>query len=701
MADEDRKRLKPSITTALVFGFGALIVVGMVVVLAISMWSAQKNTRSLLADNARLAMLSLIRETRRQLNPVMSTNAYVAELINAKRIDTDDAEDIATALLTAMAGAEQVYGMAFIHPDGSNIRVRRGVGRLPDAAVAATPLFAASIAEAREHRNPYWGRPIWLEGPKTTVISVRTPIWEGDTFRGVLVAGVAVNALSRFIARSSGGPLTGNRFILYGRDHVLAHTNMAAGGYKRHPDIPLPRLDEVDDRAVANIWNTENRGRLLFQLDSATKGHWARIDGDPHIFLYRQLTDFGDTPLLVGNYVGSDDGLGVELNRLVWSGVAAIAVILLCVAGAVVLGRRMSAPIRQLAEGSQAVAELDLESVPRLRPSRLRELDDAAAAFNRMTTGLRWFGTYVPRNLVDRLIERDAPFDSEEKTVTVMFTDIAGFATLSEHMPAAETAELLNTHFTILARCIEEEGGTVDKYIGDSVMAFWEPGADGPGVDRALRAADAIRAGVAAENVRRAGLGQPDVEVRIGIHTGPAIVGNIGAPGRMNYTLVGDTVNVAARLEQFCKDYSGRDGSTILISGETAALSSRRGALAALGRRAVRGRDGEIEVFSLLNKSGGSGLRPLRGLSPLPATQRQYPHGWPGGGEGRRRHQTRFKKKTARRAGRFRFDTNCRRSQPPRTVSSLAVAASTSSFSTSANSLTRRSSAASYICRSL
>jgi uncharacterized protein YneF (UPF0154 family) len=78
MADEDRKRLKPSITTALVFGFGALIVVGMVVVLAISMWSAQKNTRSLLADNARLAMLSLIRETRRQLNPVMTTNAYVA-----------------------------------------------------------------------------------------------------------------------------------------------------------------------------------------------------------------------------------------------------------------------------------------------------------------------------------------------------------------------------------------------------------------------------------------------------------------------------------------------------------------------------------------------------------------------------------------------------------------------------------------------
>ncbi len=365
------------------------------------------------------------------------------------------------------------------------------------------------------------------------------------------------------------------------------------------PDVPLPHLNQVGDDILANIWNTEDRGRLPIRLDAATRGHAVRIDGEAHIFLYREMTEFGDTPLLVGIYAGPDDGLGVEFNRLAWSGLAAIAVIVLCVLGAVILGRRVSAPIRQLAAGSQAVAELDLENVPRLRPSRLRELDDAAAAFNRMTAGLRWFGTYVPRDLVDRLIERDAPFESEEKTVTVMFTDIAGFATLSEHMPAAETAELLNTHFTILAHCIEEEGGTVDKYIGDSVMAFWEPEDDGPGVDRALRAAAAIRAGVAAENARRTERGERAVDVRIGIHTGSAIVGNIGAPGRMNYTLVGDTVNVAARLEQFCKDYAGRGGSTILVSGETAALSSRHDALTALGRRAVRGRDGEIEVFSL------------------------------------------------------------------------------------------------------
>ena len=108
----------------------------------------------------------------------------------------------------------------------------------------------------------------------------------------------------------------------------------------------------------------------------------------------------------------------------------------------------------------------------RLKPSRLRELDEASDAFNRMTTGLRWFETYVPRQLVHRLMARNSLVESEQKKVTVMFTDIDGFSTLTEHMPAAETAATLNEHFAILVECIEAKGGTVDKYIGDSVMAF-------------------------------------------------------------------------------------------------------------------------------------------------------------------------------------------------------------------------------------
>lgn len=196
----------------------------------------------------------------------------------------------------------------------------------------------------------------------------------------------------------------------------------------------------------------------MIALDKNTKGHVVQIDGESHIFLYRELVGFGDTPLTVGIYAGPEDGLSAEFRRLIWAGIAGGVVIVICILAAVVLGRRISAPIRALAEGSTAIAALDLEHVTRLKSSRLRELDEAADTFNRMTVGLRWFETYVPQQLFRRLISRDTSVESELKQITMMFTDIAGFSTLSEHMPAAETAAMLNEHFTVLVYCIEAEG---------------------------------------------------------------------------------------------------------------------------------------------------------------------------------------------------------------------------------------------------
>jgi class 3 adenylate cyclase len=121
-------------------------------------------------------------------------------------------------------------------------------------------------------------------------------------------------------------------------------------------------------------------------------------------------------------------------------------------------------------------------------------------------------------------------------------------------MPAAEIADFLNHHFALVAKCVEAEGGTVDKYIGDSVMAFW--GAPEPQPDhteRACRAAIGVSIALKSDNMARKREGKPPVRVRIGVHTGEVVVGNIGAPGRINYTIVGDTVNAASRLEQLCK----------------------------------------------------------------------------------------------------------------------------------------------------
>ena len=159
---------------------------------------------------------------------------------------------------------------------------------------------------------------------------------------------------------------------------------------------------------------------------------------------------------------------------------------------------------------------------------------------------------------------------SRQIEVTVLFTDIVGFSRLAEQLDAAHAASLLNQHFELLAGCVGETDGTVDKFLGDGMMAFW--GAPVPQPDHAARA---VRAALLIRDRLRAIDGFPPLRLRLGLHTGPALVGNIGARDRLNYTLVGDTVNVTQRLEQLGKEIAPDDTIVILASAATAAHAGR------------------------------------------------------------------------------------------------------------------------------
>ena len=231
-----------------------------------------------------------------------------------------------------------------------------------------------------------------------------------------------------------------------------------------------------------------------------------------------------------------------------------------------------------------------------------------------MTAAMRWFETYVPKSLVLRLMDQAGGdiTSSRERVMTVMFTDIRGFSTLAEHMGAKEIADLLNRHFELLSSCIEAEGGTVDKFIGDSVMAFWgAPEQIADHAERALRAARAIQHAVIADNRRRRESGEPVVAVRVGLHTGPVVVGNIGSSSRVNYTVVGDTVNAASRIEALSKTMSpgeaaADDDCTVFFSAATGASLGEASKARSLGHHQLRGRAQEVEVFRLLVDETGS-----------------------------------------------------------------------------------------------
>ena len=182
-----------------------------------------------------------------------------------------------------------------------------------------------------------------------------------------------------------------------------------------------------------------------------------------------------------------------------------------------------------------------------------------------------------------------------------MFTDIAGYSTVSEGKGAAEIAALLNHHFAIVTREIEAEGGTVDKFIGDSVMAFWgAPEKQKNRAIRACRAALAIRGGIAADNKERADRAESPIRMRIGIHSGEATVGNVGTQDRINYTVIGDDVNVAQRLEQIGKQITPDAEVAISISAATVADLDSSFDIESGGEMVVKGRTAPVRVYRLV-----------------------------------------------------------------------------------------------------
>jgi class 3 adenylate cyclase len=265
----------------------------------------------------------------------------------------------------------------------------------------------------------------------------------------------------------------------------------------------------------------------------------------------------------------------------------------------------MARSIRTITSAAESIERLEFDQ-PFHRSSRLREIDDAGHSLDKARGALKWFGAYVPHRLVFRLMElgEDA-VRSRRRNVTVMFSDIVEFTPQAEDLPEHQTAELLNHHFALLGACIDHEQGMIDKYIGDAVMAVWgglsrmEDHAD-----HAVRAALAIAHVIAKDNAVRRAAGEPPIRVRIGLHSGPVVVGNIGAPGRVNFTVVGDTVNIAQRFEQLGKEFMNGEEIVVLASGSTMGAVRDRDALG-LGpltpeQRIVKGHDEPVEVYRLV-----------------------------------------------------------------------------------------------------
>jgi adenylate cyclase len=269
--------------------------------------------------------------------------------------------------------------------------------------------------------------------------------------------------------------------------------------------------------------------------------------------------------------------------------------LLLGLAAAALAQRVLSEPVATLTSDLAKIERFELEAISH-RSSGLQEFNQLSLAMTRMAAGLADFAKFIPTDLVRTLLAdgvRAAP-GGETRQLTLMFADVAGFTKISERMGTA-VIEVISGYLDVVSGTVEANGGTVDKYIGDAVMAFW----GAPRLD-ADQARNACRAALAAiDAVRDSGItddrGEP-LQVRIGLHSGVAVVGNIGSSRRLNYTAIGDTVNLASRLEGVNKVF----GTSILISEETKAAAGEEFVTREIAEVSVLGRAEPVRIHELL-----------------------------------------------------------------------------------------------------
>jgi adenylate cyclase len=299
----------------------------------------------------------------------------------------------------------------------------------------------------------------------------------------------------------------------------------------------------------------------------------------------------------------------VRRNLVISAGVIVFAALFAILLGAR-LASRMSGALSRLSVAHKRLGRSEYAHVTGVHTQD--EFEELATGFNTMVDGLRerdklraTLGKYMTQSVMEHLLSGKVELGGKSIVVTILFADIRSFTTISEAMTPQEVVSLLNEYFTEMVTIVMAEEGVVDKYIGDAIMAVF--GAPVPKADdpvRAVRAAVRMREALASLNERLVARGASPLKTGIGVHTGEVVAGNIGSEARMEYTVIGDAVNLASRLETATKEL----GAPIVISEDTHALIGDQFDTRALREISVKGRAKPVTVYEV------RGFRPQKGI---------------------------------------------------------------------------------------
>ncbi|MEO9530595.1 adenylate/guanylate cyclase domain-containing protein [Roseibium sp.] len=596
------RRIMLSLTTIVGLGFGAFVAVALGLVLALSISANFRNTFSLLNDKTILSTQALETQLRTHFTSVENAIIGLKPYFDEGTIGLDTPERTLQDLSIALKSNKNITTLAVTGPDGRRLGIYRAPnGKLWRINSDAPPpgMTMKRLPQLGADSPATWGALVEHEVGLFANVSVPL-VLDGDVI-GMLTAATSMEALGKLVSQQDEG-LDNTVFVLADGEQVILHSDadwLQTGGSIRD-NLPAS-WQSLGDPVLAEMANEETLEEFRKAADLGIEVSFVKANNADYILMKAQLDGFSDKPWTVGQYFLSAT-VSREVRRLAGSMFVGLGALVVSVLIAFWMGRRVARPLKYLALQSKRVGTLSLNEVEPLPRSRVAEIDQVALAFNSMVEGLKAMNTYVPRSLFIKLMRLggSSAADAREAELTVLFTDIVGFTALSEHLSAEETAGLLNDHFAILVEAVEAEDGTVDKFLGDGMLAFFgAPDARPDHAEAAIRTARRIAVALTESNRKAVAEGRPPMSLRIGIHSGPAVVGNVGALDRWNYTVVGDTVNAAERLQTLGKEVPDNPEVTILASAATVARLPGERHHRAVGAHHLRGRSGPIEVYWL------------------------------------------------------------------------------------------------------
>jgi adenylate cyclase len=464
---------------------------------------------------------------------------------------------------------------------------------LPPLTVASyDPRGGAWYQQAAANGDQVWTEPFrFAEGRPgvTSALALRWP--ESGALRGVFTVDFYLDQITAYLAelsRQSRSQVQSPFYaVLTRRSNPVA--SVSGAGPEQASSVLAAAL-AATPRDLADLPLDEPEA-FTFDSDSVTYAAQLRAFPVSH-----------DLEWIVLAAVPRDEFLEVVYaNRRLGLGLGLILLLIAIGIGGWIAGR-IARPLGLIADDLRRVGQLELTPTP-TPTSFVRETLVVSDAVDRMKASLRSFGHYVPIHLVHELLQtgQEARLGGEARRLTIFFSDVVGFTSISEQMAPADLVAHLGEYLEAMAAILEAHDGAVDKFVGDGIMALFN--APRPLPEHAGAACRAALHSQARLRELRAGWrehGRPPLRARIGLHTGDAIVGNIGTPDRFDFTVMGDAVNLASRLEGLNKLY----GTEILASEEVRLAAGPGLEWRTIDRVAVVGRAGGTTICELLGEIG-------------------------------------------------------------------------------------------------